>query len=768
MQKLRTLAVAVAVVLTAVCGGSGGGPTPPPAVATVLVTPSNPVLPGVGATQQFAAQPLDASGTQVTGVTVTWASSDPLVATITSSGLATAQGVGTAFISATAEGKSGTAMLTVEGDLTITTRILNNARLTLGYDETVVVTGAASLTFTLASGSLPAGVSLGATTGRLTGTPTALGSSAFTVRVEDSEGNSASQPLTLTVCEAPVALAVGESWIGAAAPAGGCGYFIPSGAASDYYRVAVLRTGSSQSTGDVQSVDLTITGIGGVAALAPPPTSAPFLARSPAGRGLPRIATAALRRRLDMARGTAAAHAARRESEARMLADLGTRGLLPDRRAFGGQAVLARVDLPNEIQIDPSTPTSGCAAGTPVTAVKLAEDDHLAVFQDKTQNENASTKVLPAQAQLLVDYYADYGKEIIDGYFGGVPDINSDGKVIVFITPTVGGNTAAYVWSGDFFEQSVCAASNEKEIIYFNHAVVEHLGDFGEEGFLSQGLETLVHEMKHVSSLYQRLERGSYHPTWVEESTAEIAGGMSSRLAWSRLGGPQVNAMLVENDWRDFGDVIDETYGVLVRLFRTQEYLGSQPNGLTAVPTGARPNASIYGSWTFFRWLGDAYGDAASAPLADGDFFKGMNDADAPSGIDGITEATGRTWEQLLEEFVQALMTNGLDTPQPERAITTYDFISGLELFCFAVGPGENQCPDQDDFPGVSGFFPWPVTASTLDGSMSRSFVTAEFEGSAGPAGIRFYDFRSNGTGQGAEINVDAPGLSRVIVRRLN
>jgi uncharacterized protein YjdB len=74
-----------------------------PATATVLVTQ----------TKQFTATTKDAQGNTLTGRLVTWASSNTNVATVDATGLATAKTLGTATITATSEGKSGTATLTV-------------------------------------------------------------------------------------------------------------------------------------------------------------------------------------------------------------------------------------------------------------------------------------------------------------------------------------------------------------------------------------------------------------------------------------------------------------------------------------------------------------------------------------------------------------------------------------------------------------------------------------------------------------------------------
>ena len=81
-------------------------------VATVTVAPASASV-AVGAVQQFTATLRDASGSVLTGRLVTWASGAPAVATVNATGLASGLVVGTATITATSEGQSGSATITV-------------------------------------------------------------------------------------------------------------------------------------------------------------------------------------------------------------------------------------------------------------------------------------------------------------------------------------------------------------------------------------------------------------------------------------------------------------------------------------------------------------------------------------------------------------------------------------------------------------------------------------------------------------------------------
>ena len=81
-------------------------------VASVRVTPTSQTL-IEGQTAQLQAQPLDVAGKTLTGRVVMWSTNRPNVATVTSTGLVIAQSPGSATITATVEGKTGTTSVTV-------------------------------------------------------------------------------------------------------------------------------------------------------------------------------------------------------------------------------------------------------------------------------------------------------------------------------------------------------------------------------------------------------------------------------------------------------------------------------------------------------------------------------------------------------------------------------------------------------------------------------------------------------------------------------
>ncbi|MCK9306262.1 MAG: Ig-like domain-containing protein, partial [Methanoculleus sp.] len=83
-----------------------------PVLANIEVAPTAATL-AVNDTEAFTATALDQFGSKMTGVVVTWASSDPTVGTIDEDGLFTALAGGTTTVIATAGGVTGTAPVTV-------------------------------------------------------------------------------------------------------------------------------------------------------------------------------------------------------------------------------------------------------------------------------------------------------------------------------------------------------------------------------------------------------------------------------------------------------------------------------------------------------------------------------------------------------------------------------------------------------------------------------------------------------------------------------
>ncbi|MDE1160688.1 MAG: putative Ig domain-containing protein [Acidobacteriaceae bacterium] len=97
--------------------------------------------------------------------------------------------------------KDASITMTVNGPAALTfTGSLVDATLGVAYSQTLAATGGtAPYTYAVTTGSLPAGLSLSSTTGVVSGTPTAVGSTTFTVTATDSENPVVTASLQLTL-----------------------------------------------------------------------------------------------------------------------------------------------------------------------------------------------------------------------------------------------------------------------------------------------------------------------------------------------------------------------------------------------------------------------------------------------------------------------------------------------------------------------------------------------------------------------------------------
>ena len=153
----------------------------------------------------------------------------------------------------------------------ITTTSLPAGPIDVAYKGTIAaVGGKKAYKFTVVSGSLPAGIKL-ATTGALTGTPTAAGTSTFTVQVADASKpiNTGTKTLSITVTPMMVATTslpvglVGKAYTGKLVTSGGKTAFkwaVTSGAIPAGLKLATTGTISGTPTsGGTSTLTVTVT-----------------------------------------------------------------------------------------------------------------------------------------------------------------------------------------------------------------------------------------------------------------------------------------------------------------------------------------------------------------------------------------------------------------------------------------------------------------------------------------------------------------------------
>jgi alpha-tubulin suppressor-like RCC1 family protein len=119
MRRILGFSIPVLTVLyVASCGGGGDETTGPSgsSVASVTVSPGElTVL--AGSYQQLTATAKDAAGNAISGRPIAWTTSDPAIATISAGGAVTGVSDGSTTITASVEGKSGTATVSVIAEI---------------------------------------------------------------------------------------------------------------------------------------------------------------------------------------------------------------------------------------------------------------------------------------------------------------------------------------------------------------------------------------------------------------------------------------------------------------------------------------------------------------------------------------------------------------------------------------------------------------------------------------------------------------------------
>lgn len=663
---------------------------------------------GTGGQLALAAVARDSGGTSIDGAAITWRSSDTAVATVDNTGVVRGVAIGTARIDASIGGLVASSNVTVTQaqQITISTTSLAEARQTRPYTASLAAAGGAGgYTWAVESGALPGGLTL-QNSGRISGTPAASGDFPLTLSVRDAAGSVASRAVTLRVCDAPAMLAPGESTV-RTFPFD-CGIVV-SGAAGAGYRVAVVAR-AYKSTGAVAG---SIPGGFVLRAGAESASASSFAATAWQPLLDARAHDSEMER---LAAATERVHHELREEELRLYGSIEPTPLGP--LPAGAMRVIEDPPVKRVFRIS----RNGAVVEVPAT---LRMNGSNIIYYEDDGVAGTSERATDVQIQLLLEYYDQHGKPIIDNVFGGLGpegttenwiggarnarDLDNNGKVIVLqlTASRMLKGAAAYVSSCDRFPlqanynagQYYCSYSNEGEITYFSKPD----SDFY--------LGTLVHEVKHISSHGYAVFGGrGYQPSWIEEGTAEIAKERSSRAA----SGFAVGAELRLDDVYPGGLITASGYGMAVVHSRARSFLRAAPvNALTGNPAENKNNSTYYGaSWLFHRFLADNY--AGSDENA---FFLALNRG--VTGIVGIEQRVGKSFADLQSEFAAAVSVEGsVGRTNAARRFRSYDFAQ--------IASG---------FQGGA----WPFTLGGQTG-----FRTADTPLVGVHSGVSFFDFASD------------------------
>jgi uncharacterized protein YjdB len=180
-------------------------PVPAVPVASVTLTPPSATV-VTGATVQLTAATLDANGAALSGRAVTWTSSDQNILTVSTAGLVKGVAAGSATVTATSEGQTGTSTIQVNPSVIAVASVAlssTSASLTAGQSVQLVVT-AKDAAGNVLTGRTASWTSSNASVATVSssGLVSALGAGSATITVT-IEGRSATAAVTVTSSTTP-------------------------------------------------------------------------------------------------------------------------------------------------------------------------------------------------------------------------------------------------------------------------------------------------------------------------------------------------------------------------------------------------------------------------------------------------------------------------------------------------------------------------------------------------------------------------------------
>lgn len=257
--------------------------------------------------------------------------------------------------------------------------------------------------------------------------------------------------------------------------------------------------------------------------------------------------------------------------------------------------------------------------------------------------------------------------------FGPEPDIDRNGKVLVFLTPRVNALAAAndcgqrgFV-TGFFYGRDLLPSlphSNAGEIFYalvpdpYANYSCSHA--FNDTQRLVSG--TFIHEMQHMISYFHHVvaRGGESEEPWLNEGLSHIAEEMASRVFEARYPPPlgrTTPAQIFPDSSQPF---------IAPQLLNAYVYLYSSASHSVTTFAGSGSLEERGAAWLFLRWLGDQKGDAIYRRLVQTSL----------TGIANVEARTGEKFASLFGDFSVAIWADSIPGVPRTAVPTRYRFQS--------------------------------------------------------------------------------------------
>ncbi len=622
-----------AVALASACskdatGPGNGGST----VATVAVeAPSTTV--DVGGLLQLTATARDADGNIVSGQSTTWSSTNTGVASVSSDGLVNGVVQGSATITATIGGKSGSIQIAVTTPTPVVLSTITPATLVPG--QTAALTGSGFSTVPSANavsiGGNAATVTAATATTLTVTVPSSLcivpGPATVTVTVGGRVSNPIDHPVQSS--GTTVTAAVGQMQF---LQSGFCLQFGAS-AAAESYLVGVQNY--SENVAVLTPVTVAM------AATAPGPSVAGMAALPVVSSGTAEMPPFDFAREQRWARHREAELALRRREQSSamppmVLAKHSLHAGLAAASADAALAVPAVVNVGDNVTIRVPNIDSLCVRYAEITTVVKAVGTK-SVWLEDTGNPTGGLTTSDYQSLASLFDNKIYANDV--DYFGTPSDIDGNGRIVIVVSKEINKtNNLGFTTTADLRARNASCPSSDEGEIYYTRAPDPN-GTFGDPYTTASALidapVLLAHEVTHIIQFSVRAGQATFNGTlqkiWELEGQATFAEEVAGHAVTGRTIGQNYGFDVAFNCVPGSRPCQDAGGGLwyLDGFVDLALYYGFNPDASTTPIAGAPEQCSwldlasngntgpcysgreVYGvPWLLLRYLSDRFGPA--------------------------------------------------------------------------------------------------------------------------------------------------------------
>ncbi len=301
-----------------------------------------------------------------------------------------------------------------------------------------------------------------------------------------------------------------------------------------------------------------------------------------------------------------------------------------------------------------NVPVQGCANAVATTGHVMAVSAHAIIAQDDAAAPNGFAA--SDFAAIAADFDAVvYPTDTL--HFGSPPDIDGNGRVILYYTPQVNKLTTGdplivggFFFRGDLLASSACAASNRAEILYLQTPDASHAPST--LALVTRG--TIAHQMEHMINAGNRLFKTQatvFEETWLDEALAHSAEDFVGRAEDGFTDIQPLDAAAINTNPSDFATFYQGN------LLRFAAWLGN-PGAVGVADTTADTSQAARGaSWMLLRYTYDQFAGGAPRTLS-----RALA-AGPEAGILNLTTAAGVPFDSLVKGMLVASYATGQGIP---------------------------------------------------------------------------------------------------------